>query len=86
MVLIDENGRSMLALTVFSESIRITTKVVSSNPVHGELYSICDKVYQWLATGQWFSPGTPVSSTQLPSNHDHDAPYTIIENVVMLNN
>ena len=23
---------------------------------------ICDKVFQWLATGRWFSPGTPVSS------------------------
>ena len=23
----------------------------------------CDKVCQWLATGLWFSPGTPVSST-----------------------
>jgi hypothetical protein len=45
------------------QSVPITTKVVSSNPVHGELYSICDKVYQWLATGQLFSPGTPVSST-----------------------
>jgi hypothetical protein len=25
--------------------------------------TLCDKVCQWLATGQWFSPGTPVSST-----------------------
>ena len=24
-----------------------------------------DKVCQWLATGQWFSPGTPVSSTNI---------------------
>jgi hypothetical protein len=24
---------------------------------------LCDKVCQWLATCQWFSPGTPVSST-----------------------
>ena len=23
--------------------------------------TLCDKVYQWLATGQWFSPGSPVS-------------------------
>jgi hypothetical protein len=28
-----------------------------------ELHTIfCDKVCQWLATGQWFSPGTPVFS------------------------
>jgi hypothetical protein len=25
--------------------------------------TFCDKVCQWLATGQWFSPGTPFSST-----------------------
>ena len=25
--------------------------------------TLCDKVCQWLATGQWFSLGTPVSST-----------------------
>jgi hypothetical protein len=25
--------------------------------------TLCDKVCQWLATGRWFSPGPPVSST-----------------------
>ena len=25
--------------------------------------TLCDKVCQWFATGCWFSPGTPVSST-----------------------
>jgi hypothetical protein len=25
--------------------------------------TLCDKVCQWFAIGQWFSPGTPVSST-----------------------
>ena len=30
----------------------------------------CDKVCQWLATGQWFSPGTPVSSTINTDRHD----------------
>ena len=47
----------------------ITTKIVSSNPVHDEVYSIqhCDKVCQWLATGQWFSP---VSSTNKIDRHD----------------
>ena len=25
--------------------------------------TLCDKVYQWLAAGQWFSPGSPASST-----------------------
>ena len=45
---------------------------MSSNPAHGEVYSIqhCDKVCQWLATGQWFSPGTPVSSINKAYLHD----------------
>ena len=25
--------------------------------------TLCDKVYQWLATSQWFSQGTPIFST-----------------------
>ena len=28
-----------------------------------ESRSLCDKVCQWLVAGQWFSPGTPVFST-----------------------
>ena len=31
---------------------------------------LCDKVYQWLVTGQWFSLGTPVSSTSKTDSHD----------------
>ena len=30
----------------------------------------CHKVCQWLATGRWFSPGTPVSSTNKTDRHD----------------
>jgi hypothetical protein len=30
------------------------------------LDTLCDKVWQWLATGRWFTPGTPVSSTTKP--------------------
>jgi hypothetical protein len=45
----------------------ITTKVVSSNLVHGEVYSICDKVCQWLVAGLWVSP---VSSTNKADHHD----------------
>ena len=32
--------------------------------------TLCDKVCQWHATGQWFSPGTPVSSTNKTDRHD----------------
>ena len=37
----------------------------------GVLYAtLIDKVCQWLATGQWFSPGTSVSSTNKTDCHD----------------
>jgi hypothetical protein len=47
------------------QSVPITTKVVSSNRVHFEVYSIQHVITfcQWLVTGRWFSPGTLVSST-----------------------
>jgi hypothetical protein len=52
------------------QSVPITTKVVSSNPVHGEMYSIqhyVKKLVSWLATGRWF---TPVSSTNKADRYD----------------
>jgi len=32
--------------------------------------TLCDKVCQWLATGRWFSPDIPVSSTNKTHRHD----------------
>ena len=32
--------------------------------------TLCDKVCQWLATGRWFSPCLPVSSTNKTDRHD----------------
>ena len=32
--------------------------------------TLCDKVFQWLATGQWFSPGPPVSSNNKTDCHN----------------
>ena len=32
--------------------------------------TLCDKVCQWCATGRWFSPGPPVSSTNKTDRHD----------------
>ena len=31
---------------------------------------LCHKVCQWIAVGRWFSPGTPVSSTNRTAHHD----------------
>ena len=44
------------------QSVPITTKDVSSNPVHGEVYSIQHYLINFvsdLAAGRWFSPGAP---------------------------
>ena len=51
----------------------ITTKVVNFNPVHGEVYSIQHYVIKFASDvrqGLWFSPSTPVSSTNKTDRHD----------------
>jgi hypothetical protein len=45
--------------------------------------TLCDEVCQRFATGQWFSPGTPVSSTN--KTDCHDIPVTEILLKVVLN-
>ena len=44
------------------------TKAVGSNPDDGEVYSI--QHYVIHATGLWFSPVTPISSTNKTHSHD----------------
>jgi hypothetical protein len=41
-----------------------------SHSWRGLLDTLCDKVCQWLAIGWWFSPGTPVSSTNITDSHN----------------
>ena len=36
----------------------------------GALTAACDKVYQLLVHGRWFSPGTLTSSTTKTGRHD----------------
>jgi hypothetical protein len=54
--------------------VPITTKVVSSNSANGEVYSIQLYVIKFVSdlrqVGRWFSPGTPVSSTNKTDRHD----------------
>jgi hypothetical protein len=59
-----------LDLQLPMQSVPITTDVVSSNLDQREVYNIIDKVCQWLATGRWFSPCPPVSSTNKTDLHD----------------
>jgi hypothetical protein len=46
------------------QSVHITSKVVSSNPVQARCTTLSDTFYQWFAASRLFSTGTPVSSTK----------------------
>ena len=74
-------NRAIVVMIVIMVVVFTTTCVISAYYHRGcefELCSwqgvldttLCDKVYQWLATGQWFSPGIPVSSTNETDRHD----------------
>ena len=52
-------GRMVVGCTTTYAISAYSTKVVSSNPTHGQVYSL-----QWLVAGLWFSPGTPVFSNK----------------------
>ena len=65
---------SWLDLKLLMQSVPITINV-SLNPTQARCTRrntiiICDKVCQWIATGRWFSPGTPVYSTNKTDSHD----------------
>jgi len=38
--------------------------------IRARCITLCDKVCQWLAVGQWFSSGTPVSSINESDRYD----------------
>ena len=48
---------SSFQLQLHVQSVPITTKIVSSNPVHGEVYSIQTYLIKFVSdsTSQWFS-------------------------------
>jgi hypothetical protein len=46
------------------------TECVNYKKGCNRLAAASDKVYQLLAHGQWFSPGTPASSTTKTGCHD----------------
>ena len=58
-----------------SRIFRFIFKEFTNNPALFLLFStvdtaLCDKVCQWLTSGRWFSPDTPVSSTNKTDPHD----------------
>ena len=56
-----------LDLQIPVQSVPITTDVVSSNPIHGEMYSIQNYVIKF---GRWLSYGTLASSIKKTDRHD----------------
>jgi len=65
----DCRGHHIRNLQLHVQSVPITTKVVCSHSTHAGC-TLCDKICQLLVTGQWFSPSTPVSSTNKTDCHD----------------
>ena len=74
----DRRGRDCMTVgftTTYAISVHhhITTKVASSNPAHGEMYSIqryVIKLVSYLRQVGVFFHGTPVSSTNKTDCHD----------------
>ena len=56
------------------QSVPITTKFASSNPAHGEVYSI-----QLVVIRRRFSSGTSVSSTNKTDDHDNTEIFLKVE-------
>jgi hypothetical protein len=50
-----------IIITLPMQSVRISIRVRCT--------TLCDKVCQWLATGRWFSPCSPDSSTNKTDHH-----------------
>jgi hypothetical protein len=57
-------------LTTHTSLSPITPGFVNYKKGCTRLVAASDKVYQLLALGQWFSPGTPASSTTKTGRHD----------------
>jgi hypothetical protein len=60
VILRDRRGHDRMVVGFVISAI--ATNVVSSNPAHGEVYSIQHYVIKFV-NGWWFSTGTALSST-----------------------
>ena len=52
----------MQSMPITTDDVRISIRATCT--------TLSNKVCQWLATGHWFSPGPPVSSTNETDRHD----------------
>jgi hypothetical protein len=67
------------------QSVPIITNIVSSNPVHGEVTTLCDKSLRVTSTGRWFSLDTPVSSNKTDRHDINDILLKVALNSISLN-
>jgi hypothetical protein len=58
------------SLTALKEPFKFAPGFVNFKKGCTRLAVASDKVYQLLAHGRWFSPGTPASSTTKTARHD----------------
>jgi hypothetical protein len=65
----NEAAVMVVDLHLLVQSVPITNKVLSSNPVHGEVYLIQHYVIKFVSDRGWFSPCTPVSSINKTDRH-----------------
>ena len=63
-------GRDRMVVQLPMQSVPITLMLWVRISIKAMCTKLCDKVCQWLARGRWFSPGTPVSSTNETDRHD----------------
>ena len=63
-------AKMLLDLPLPVQSVSNTTKVVSSNPVHGKVYSIQHYVIKFVSVRSVVVPGTLLSSTNKTDRHD----------------
>jgi hypothetical protein len=57
-------------LWTLSSLILILKKMINKNKMRCFCATAINKVYQLLAQGRWFSPGTPASSTTKTGRHN----------------
>ena len=67
------NNRSHASIAYFVCKLIYTTNVNTITPKKQQIFCIawrlCSEICQWPGTGWWFSPGTPVSSTNTTDHH-----------------
>jgi hypothetical protein len=60
---------AVVALIVWYLDLQLPMQSVAIS-IRARCTTLYDIVCQWLATGRWFSPGPPVSSTNKTDRHD----------------